>query len=218
MVASDKVPEERASSFACPLCGVVAWQEWDELYCSITFERNPQLCRCEACRGLSLWFNGSMIIPATGSVRAPSADLPKEVQDTYNEARSVVAHSPRAAAALLRLAIEQLCVHLNGEGLTLDKHVARLVSGGLHNQTADMFDAVRLVGNNAIHPVDRIGPQENPEIVKTLFWLVNEIADEVITKPKQREEATAWIPPEERERMAKRDAKMTARRAKEQVG
>jgi len=144
-----------------------------------------------------------MIIPATGTVRAPSPDLPEEVQDTYNEARSVVAHSPRAAAALLRLAIEQLCVHLHGEGLTLDKHVALLVSGGLHNQTADMFDAVRLVGNNAIHPVDRIGLQENPDIVQTLFWLVNEIADEVITKPKQREAATAWIPPEERERMAK---------------
>ena len=48
--------------------------------------------------------------------------------------------------------------------------------------------------------------------------LVNEIADEVITKPKQREAATAWIPPEERERMAKRDAKMTARRAKEHGG
>ncbi|MCC2627790.1 MAG: hypothetical protein K0S14_1440, partial [Thermomicrobiales bacterium] len=73
----------------------------------------------------------------------------------------------------------------------------------LHNQTADMFDAVRLVGNNAIHPVDRIGLQENPDIVQTLFWLVNEIADEVITKPKQREAATAWIPPEERERMSK---------------
>ena len=199
MVASENVPEERASSFACPLCGVVAWQNWDELYCSITFERNPQLCRCEACRGLSLWFNGSMLIPPTGGVRAPSPDLPEEVLETYNEARSVVAHSSRAAAALLRLAIEQLCVHLNGEGPTLDKHVALLVSEGLNKQTADMFDAVRLVGNNAMHPVDRIGLREDPGMAQLLFWLVNEIADEVITKPKQREEATSWIPPEEPE-------------------
>jgi Domain of unknown function (DUF4145) len=218
VVASAKVPEEGADSFACPLCGVVARQDWEELYGTIEFKPNPLLCQCEECDGVSLWFNGSMLVPATGGVFAPSADLPQEVQDTYNEARSVLAYSLRAAAALLRLAVEQLCVHLNGEGPKLDKHVAMLVSRGLHKQTADMFDAVRLVGNNAIHPVDKIGLREKPEMVHVLFYLVNEIADEVITKPKQRAEATSWIPPEERERMAKRDADMAANLAKKQGG
>jgi hypothetical protein len=41
--------------------------------------------------------------------------------------------------------------------------------------------------------------------VQTLFWLVNEIARDVITIPKQRAAATAWIPPEERARIAARN-------------
>jgi hypothetical protein len=212
VVARIRLPEEGAGSFACPLCGVVAQQSWEELTCNtIQIEPDPALCICEGCEGVSLWFKGSMLVPATGGVVAPSPDLPEEIRKTYDEARAISVHSKRAAAALLRLAVEQLCVELNGEGPTLNEHIGLLVGNGLHKQTADMFDAVRLVGNNAIHPVDRIGLSEKPEIVRTLFWLVNEIADEVITKPRQRAEATAWIPEEERKKMAGRDAKAMAR-------
>jgi hypothetical protein len=218
MVASARLPEEGARSFACPLCGVVSQQDWDELSCSIDIEPSPHLCQCEECEGVSLWFNGAMLVPATGGVKAPSKDLPEAVRATYNEARAVFVHSRRAAAALLRLAVEQLCVELNGVGPTLNQHIGVLVGKGLHQQTADMFDAVRLVGNNAIHPIDRIGLDEKREIVEKLFFLVNEIADEVITKPRQRAEATAWIPDEERERMAKRDEGAIAQHQKANQG
>jgi hypothetical protein len=152
-----------------------------------------------------------MLVPATGGVVAPSRDLPEGIRETYDEARAVSVHSPRAAAALLRLAVEQLCVELNGEGPTLNEHIGLLVGNGLYKQTADMFDAVRLVGNDAVHPIDKVGLGEDPNRVRMLFYLVNEIADEVITKPRQRTEATAWIPEEERKKMAERDAKATAR-------
>ena len=124
-----------------------------------------------------------MIIPATGGAPPPSPDLPESVRADYDEARAVAGRSRRAAAALLRVAVENLCIHLNGPQRNLDEHVGLLVAKGLAEETAEMFDAVRLVGNNAAHPIDRIGLDECPEIVQTLFWLVNEIARDVITRP-----------------------------------
>jgi len=152
-----------------------------------------------------------MLVPATGGMAPPSPDLPKEVQDSYNEARAVMAYSLRSAAALLRLSIERLCVELNGKPMNLDDHIAELVAKGLDEDTALMFHAVRLGGNNATHLIDSIGVTANREMVGMLFWLVNEIADDVITKPKKRAEAMKLIPEDERERIARKNAKAVAK-------
>src|SRR5918997_6415262 len=98
-----------------------------------------------------------MIIPGTGGAPPPSPDLPESVRADYDEARAVARRSRRAAAALLRVAVENRCIHLNGPQRNLDEHIGLLVAKGLADETADMFDALRLVGNNSIHPVDRLG-------------------------------------------------------------
>jgi hypothetical protein len=170
----------------CPHCDVVAQQWWCSIAGSISLKVNPKLCRCSECDGISIWFLGRMLVPATGGIAAPNPDLPKEIQDDYNEARAVFTHSLRSAAALLRLAIEKLCESLNGRSLKLDDHIAALVAKGLDEETALMFDVVRLGGNSSVHPVDRIGITADRNMVATLFWLVNEIADDVVTKPKKR--------------------------------
>jgi hypothetical protein len=201
-------PREDEEYFTCPHCGIFGEQQWEELTSGeFPLENHPKLCRCWRCKRISLWFGGMMIIPATGGAPPPSPDLPESVRADYDEARAVAGRSRRAAAALLRVAVENLCIHLNGPQRNLDEHIGLLVAKGLAEETAEMFDAVRLVGNNAAHPIDRIGLDERPEIVQTLFWLVNEIARDVITRPKQRAAATAWIPPEERARIAARNRK-----------
>jgi hypothetical protein len=177
----------------------------------------PYLCRCQTCNRLSIWFKGKMLFPTTGTAPAPSSDLPSSVRAIYNEARSVRANSPRAAAALLRLSVETLCIELNDQEMKLDDHIALLVAKGLSQETANMFDAVRLGGNIGIHPIDRLGSIDNNEMVETLFWLVNEIAEEVITKPKRRQAATSWIPDDERERIEKRNQKMMNKLAKQEA-
>jgi Domain of unknown function (DUF4145) len=206
-VDSARFPEQQKSPFMCPLCGVVAQQDWEELTNYMTLDENPYLCRCEECSGVSLWYQGRMLVPATGGVQAPNRDLPEGIQRDYNEARAVAAYSPRAAAALLRLAIEKLCVVLNQRSMKLDDHIAALVAKGLNEDTTLMLDAVRIGGNNGAHPVDRIGIATNPQMLRTLFWLVNEIADELITKPKRRAEALSWIPEDERTRITNRNNK-----------
>jgi hypothetical protein len=211
MAKSAKLPREDASPMLCPHCGVVAQQRWAEMYSDLGITPRPKVCVCRECDKPSIWYRGRMLVPATGGMSPPSADLPKEVQDDYNEARAVVAYSLRSAAALLRLAIEKLCVELNEGPMKLDQHIAALVAKGLDEDTALMFDAVRLGGNNAIHPIDSIGVTANREMVGMLFWLVNEIADDVITKPKTRAEAMKLIPDDERARITTRNAKAVAK-------
>src|SRR5688572_6293298 len=113
MARSSKLPKEGAKTFECPHCGVVASQWWSELGSGIRMTPRPKVCQCSECEKVSIWYQGHMLVPATGGVMPPSPDLPKEVQADYNEARAVLAHSLRSAAALLRLAIEKLCVELN---------------------------------------------------------------------------------------------------------
>jgi hypothetical protein len=211
MAKSARLPREGASPMLCPHCGVVAQQWWSELVSNIVVKPWPKVCQCNECDKISLWFRGVMVVPATGGVEPPSPDLPIDVQADYNEAREVMGYSLRSAAALLRLAIEKLCVELNGNPMKLDAHIAALVAQGLDDETALMFDAVRLGGNNAIHPIDSIGVTANREMVEMLFWLVNEIADDVITKPKRRAEAMKLIPDDERARITTRNAKAVAK-------
>lgn len=207
---SVKLPREGASPMLCPHCDVVAQQFWTAATGNIYLKTNPQICQCRECDGISLWFHGVMLAPATGGIAAPNPDLPKEIQDDYNEARAVVGHSLRSAAALLRLAIEKLCIDLNKQHMKLDDHITTLVKNGLDEETALMLHAVRLGGNNSVHPVDQIGVTTSREIVATLFWLVNEIADEMISKPRRRAEALKLIPEDELARIAKNNAKALA--------
>ncbi len=57
-----------------------------------------------------------MIIPSDSPVQPPHPDMPEEIISEYNEARSIFGKSPRAAAALLRLAVQKLVSVLGEKG------------------------------------------------------------------------------------------------------
>jgi hypothetical protein len=141
------------------------------------------LAVCAHCSGLSCWVDEVMVYPFGGSAPLPNADLPKEIQGDYEEARSILNVSPRGAAALLRLAIQKLCKHIGESGDNLNTDIAALVKKGLLPQVQQSLDAVRVIGNNAVHP-GQIDLQDNVTTAAALFRLVNLIADQTITAPK----------------------------------
>ena len=61
-----------------------------------------------------------------------------------------------------------------------------MVLKGLNPLVQKSLDALRITGNNAVHPGE-INLQEEPERVIKLFELINFIANKMITEPKEIE-------------------------------
>lgn len=124
-----------------------------------------------------------MIFPHRSSAPLPNPDLPNEIQKDFNEARDVLNVSNRGAAAILRLCIQKLCAHLGEKGRNVNEDIASLVAKGLPEKVQQALDVVRVVGNNAVHP-GQLDIKDDQEIAIALFYLVNVIADAMITQPK----------------------------------
>lgn len=198
-------PYQNGDAFNCPNCGAYAKQTWsDQWHDNETHLQGLTTSMCARCHNYSVWRYGVLIYPEVSTVEAPNADLPIEVKNDYEEAAQIVKKSPRAAAALLRLAIQKLCVHLGGTGENLNNDIANLVKNGLPVKVQQMLDTVRVIGNHSVH-AGVIDLNDNPQIAETLFRLVNKIAKEMITDPKELETIYGGLPETDKEQIVKRD-------------
>lgn len=120
------------------------------------------------------------------------------------EARDIVNASPRGAAALLRLCIQQLLIALGEKGKNINTDIGNLVAKGLPVRIQQALDSVRVIGNNAIHPGE-IVIDDSPEYANILFNLVNMIVDYQITQPNEVEKLFATLPQGAIDNIEKRD-------------
>lgn len=133
--------------------------------------------------------------------------MPARVRDVYLEASSILDKSPRGASALVRLALELLCVHmLDKPANGIDKNIAALVSKGLDEQIQMALDAVRVIGNKAVHP-GQIDLADNRGTASSLFHLLNLIVERLISQPKHIKEMYATLPSGAVEAIKRRDKK-----------
>lgn len=131
--------------------------------------------------------------------------MPEAIKTDYEEAALVTENSSRAAAALQRLCVEKLCLHVLGrERGNLNEMIGELVARGLDENVRKMLDIVRVVGNGAVHAAT-IDLADDRDTVGTLFALVNEIAEEAISKPKRIEAMYASLPDKARAAIDRRD-------------
>ena len=167
--------------------------------------RGYDISECQKCEKASMWIEGKLIYPLTSTAPTPNSDLPDDVLADYREAAQIFNLSPRGAAALLRLAIEKLCHTLVESDKTLNVCIETLVSQGLDKRVQQALDIVRVIGNNAVHP-GHLLVEDNQDTVFSLFGLVNIVADEMITKPKQVGDMYSRLPESARHAISKRDS------------
>ncbi|MBV4465809.1 DUF4145 domain-containing protein [Pseudomonas sp. SWRI79] len=78
--------------------------------------------------------------------------MPDDIRRDYDEASAILELSPRGAATLIRLGIQKPCKDLGQPGENINKDIGARVAGGLDARLQQTLDAVRVIGNNAVHP------------------------------------------------------------------
>ncbi|BFT94233.1 MAG: hypothetical protein MNSN_00850 [Minisyncoccus archaeiphilus] len=219
-------PKHKATEFHCPHCDVYAKQRWSHLsaggdqYSTRNHDSNIKrlttiegnlaevwtVSFCEHCGDMVIWFNGNIIFPKKIIVEQPNSDLNEDIRSDYLEAANVLADSPRSAAAILRLALQKLCIQLGEKGDNINNDIANLVKKGLNSTIQKSLDALRITGNNAVHPGE-LNLKEDTERVMKLFGLINFIAEKMITEPKEIDSFYDNLPEGAIDAVEKRDAK-----------
>ncbi|OSA98119.1 UNVERIFIED_ORG: hypothetical protein B2H98_05360 [Clostridium botulinum] len=209
-----EVAEYGKTRFTCPYCGALAGQRWD--FNAIIRDSNEgykffnksigakededqyfktiSVSTCDACYGEHIWFKKEMISPKISNVPMPLDEMPESVKKIYNEARDVFSTSYKAATALLRLALQYLCIELGGDGENINNDIGNLVKEKrLPIQIQKALDIVRVAGNNAVHP-GVLDLEDEKTSAVTLFEMINFIVDNQIIQPKKIDEFYNSLP------------------------
>lgn len=121
-------PKESREKFTRPHCNTVSQM----IYFSASWKQDKSWRRtpfgdcslinvaiCQNCDEAIIWIDNQYVYPEIAATE-PNADMPNSVKLLYDEAVLIYNKSPRAACALLRLAVERLCNEL-GETGAIDK-------------------------------------------------------------------------------------------------
>lgn len=144
-----------------------------------------------------------MIVPGEAPVHPAHTDMPEVCKINHDEPRDIVARSPKAASALLRLALQKLMPILGEKGYNINDDVGSLVTKGLPEEVQKALDYCRVVGNNAFHPGELI-LDDTPEIAFNLFEMMNFIIEERISRPKRIASMYEKLPEDARQAIDKR--------------
>ncbi len=206
-------PNSKLQAFTCPHCHTLAQMEQDihqfesDLYGDVhgTWYINPvKISRCTNCGKKIVWVNDYYAYPNIQPIE-PNEDMPDSVKQLYEEAGLIHTKSPRAACALLRLAIDKLCNELGEIDRDINKNIASLVKRGLSVDVQRALDIVRVVGNKAVHPGQIAFDVDSVETAEMLFTLINLIVDRLISAPKHIEAMFEKLPGSVKDAVKKRD-------------
>jgi hypothetical protein len=212
MTQTTTPPASGLNAFNCPHCGAFAEQNWYGLAASGSHQLHGwQASRCRRCMNYGIWENGAMVFPDASVIPLPNEDMPADITQDYNEARTIAGRSARGAAALLRLCIQKLCKYLEQPGKDLNSDIAELVKQGLNPKIQRSLDVVRVIGNEAVHP-GTIDLRDDPAMAGRLATLVNIIADAMITQPKLVDHLYEGLPETKKEQISRRDMSTTQTR------
>ena len=197
-VEGEKDPEKRFSDFE-RFPEYIKLSE-GELFVS-EFRQDPwgypvhrlDISKCDSCNDVCIWINDKLSYPNSGSMPSPNSDMPPRVRSLYDEAASVFYGSPRSSAALLRLALEELLIELEVKGKDINARIDTLQTDGLPKSLIKVMHSLRIIGNESVHP-GVISVDDDPKMAEAMFRLLNEIIEQLITRPREREELWDMLP------------------------
>ena len=204
-------------AFRCPHCNAFAYQEFEGIWTNFFSTRIAPGARalefqdgrvmfsmCAHCKRPAIWVSDKMVFPSTPEYPVAHEDMPDNIKVIYDEAGSIVALSPRAACALLRLALQMLLKQL-GESGDINRAIDNLEKKGLDPGTKEAMHILRVTGNHAIHPgkISFDGDTDTGE----LFKLLNAIVMELITLPRTRAELFDSLPESDRKFIEKKESR-----------
>lgn len=205
-------PDFNKKSFTCPHCNTTSqiiyfnacWRKekswWGIRYADAKY---MNVGVCQNCDNAIIWIDDDYIYPDIVALE-PNSDMPDSVRTLYNEATLIYNKSPRAACALLRLAVERLCNEL-GETGKIDTMIGNLVKKGLPTIVQKALDAVRVIGNKAVHPGQIAFDVDDKSTAEMLMKLLNIITERLITEPKEIDGIFDALPQSAKESIEKRD-------------
>lgn len=207
-------PRKDISAYTCPHCNTLAQVEVAKYHMrgdvSVSPSGRPScesyviIHRCQCCGKKILWIDNEYIYPDIIAEEA-NPDMPGSVRRLYEEAGLIYNKSPRAACALLRLAVENLCHELGKTDRDINKNIAELVQDGLSPSIQKALDTVRVVGNKAVHPGQIAIDVDDVNTAKMLMRLLNMIVERMITEPKELDEIYTSLPESTRKAIERRD-------------
>jgi hypothetical protein len=89
--------------------------------------------------------------------------------------------------------------------------IATLVEQGLSTKIQRALDAVRVIGNEAVHP-GVLDLSDGEKFVFPLFRLINLIIEELIALPNEIDDLFNMLPENKRKGIEERDAKANAKK------
>ena len=208
-------PATDKKSFTCPHCGVVSLMHF---HCISYIDRDllgfherkhggnswVQVATCHNCCKHIIWVDNIYAYPDIVAEEANS-DMPEGVKQLYNEAGLIYNKSPRAACALLRLAIDRLCNELGETDRDINKNIGELVKKGLPASVQQALDVVRVVGNKAVHPGQIAFDVDDVGTATMLMRLLNIIVSRMISEPKEIAGLYDQLPESVKQSITKRD-------------
>lgn len=187
-------PEKDKYIYTCPHCNTLSQMQRDTHYFDNDIEvenygmriiyNELTIHRCQCCGKKILWIDDTYIYPDIVSEEA-NPDMPNSVKQLYNEAALISNKSPRAACALLRLAVDTLCHELGETDRDINKNIGALVKKGLPQTVQQALDVVRVVGNKAVHPGQITFDVDDYATATMLMHLLNMIVTRMISEPNE---------------------------------
>lgn len=188
-------PKKELIKYTCPHCNTISQVEKDSHVFQSDYQSSTSgrgvvarnrltIHRCQCCGKKILWIDNNYVYPDIVAEEA-NPDMPELVKQLYNEAGLIYNKSPRAACALLRLAIDRLCNELGEIDRDINKNIGALVKKGLPQSVQQALDVVRVVGNKAVHPGQIIFDVDDKATATMLMHLLNIIVERMITEPNE---------------------------------